>query len=48
LSARSVVRILKVARTLADLAGRDEPGIEELAEALHLRRLDRRSSVDTV
>jgi magnesium chelatase family protein len=48
LSARSVVRILKVARTLADLAGRERPGIEQLAEALHLRRLDRRSTGDTL
>jgi magnesium chelatase family protein len=48
LSARSVVRILRVARTLADLAGRDEPGVDELSEALHLRRLDRPSSGDTV
>jgi magnesium chelatase family protein len=48
LSARSVVRILKVARTLADLAERDAPGVEELSEALHLRRLDRRSRSDTV
>jgi magnesium chelatase family protein len=48
LSARSVVRILKVARTLADLAERDDPGVDEISEALHLRRLDRRSSGDTV
>lgn len=41
LSTRSVVRLLKVTRTLADLAGRDSPGREELSEALQLRRLDR-------
>jgi magnesium chelatase family protein len=41
LSARSIVRMLKVARTLADLAGRPDPGVDEIAEALQLRRLDR-------
>jgi magnesium chelatase family protein len=48
LSTRSVVRLLKVARTLADLAGRDAPGSDELSEALQLRRLDRPLRVDTV
>jgi magnesium chelatase family protein len=48
LSARSVVRILKVARTLADLAGLAKPGIEELSEALQLRRLDRPYGRDTL
>lgn len=46
LSARSIVRTLKVARTLADLAGQAEPGIAELSEALQLRRLDRPLAVD--
>jgi len=41
LSARSVVRILKVARSLADLTGAAQPGVAELSEALQLRRLDR-------
>ena len=41
LSARSIVRTLKVARTLADLAGRPEPAVDEISEALQLRRLDR-------
>lgn len=41
LSARSIVRILKTARTLADLAGNEQPGEAEIAEALQLRRLDR-------
>jgi magnesium chelatase family protein len=48
LSTRSVVRLLKVARTLADLAGRDAPGSDELSEALQLRRLDRPVRIDTV
>ena len=37
LSARGYHRILKVARTLADLAGRTQPGRAELAEALSYR-----------
>jgi magnesium chelatase family protein len=41
LSARSIVRVLRVTRTLADLAGVEEPGKAELAEALSLRLLDR-------
>ena len=41
LSARSIVRVLKVAMTLADLAGRPAPGIDDISEALQLRRLDR-------
>ncbi len=41
LSARSAVRVLKVARTVADLAGSDELASDHLAEALHFRCLDR-------
>jgi magnesium chelatase family protein len=41
LSARSIVRMLKVAKTLADLAERPDPGVDEISEALQLRRLDR-------
>ncbi|MDD4933332.1 MAG: YifB family Mg chelatase-like AAA ATPase [Methylacidiphilaceae bacterium] len=42
LSARAFHRILKVARTIADLAGREELREEDLAEAIGFRSLDRR------
>ncbi|WP_444920710.1 YifB family Mg chelatase-like AAA ATPase [Microbulbifer sp. CnH-101-G] len=44
LSARSYHRVLKVARTLADLAKQERIGTAQIAEALAYRNLDRRQA----
>jgi magnesium chelatase family protein len=41
LSARAYHRVLKLARTLADLAGRDQVTAAQVAEAIQYRVLDR-------
>jgi magnesium chelatase family protein len=41
LSGRALFRTIKIARTIADLEGKDEINISHIAEALHYRPIDR-------
>lgn len=43
LSARGYYKILKIARTIADLSGTENIATAHLKEAMAMRRLDRRS-----
>lgn len=43
MSARAFTRVLRIARTIADLAGDNALGVTHLAEAINYRTLDRQS-----
>jgi magnesium chelatase family protein len=43
LSARAYNRVIKIARTIADIAGRDDIQTADIAEAIQYRSLDKKS-----
>jgi magnesium chelatase family protein len=45
LSARAYNRILKIARTIADLEGESDVQVDHISEAIHYRSLDRRKMI---
>jgi magnesium chelatase family protein len=44
MSARAFTRVLRIARTIADLAGEERIGVSHLSEAINYRTLDRQQS----
>ena len=45
LSPRATTRILKIARTIADLSGKEKIGFDEIAEAIQYKIVDKKELV---